>query len=214
MNNYWPQALRHLWALAVDARSLHAVDVDSQAPVIVPVRIRLWPVAGDTEGRCMHAVTPCLLPELHLVESVTVCGPRYETHTLRISSGGSSSENRAGTAPDTFVDVSAGADGTPTKPGGPRSSLTGSSLPARSTAEHVSRTLHPLTLFVQRRPGELPYETDPAGHARLRAAAVSTLQPLEHVTVALSAAAMSAVQQASAKSDAIGAAAEAVALEF
>lgn len=30
MNNYWPQAARHLGALAVDARSLHALDVDSQ----------------------------------------------------------------------------------------------------------------------------------------------------------------------------------------
>ena len=125
--------------------------------MLVPVLIRLLPIAPDTEGRVIHAVTPCLLPELHLVHSVTVCGPRYEAHTLVIS--GQRSCVSAVAMPPRLE-----GDATPRKGTVNKAIL----APSHSVVDvDEQRARHPLTLFVQRRQGELSYESDPAGHERL-----------------------------------------------
>jgi hypothetical protein len=101
------QALRNLYALAVDARCLDAMLISpppaaaaprhramlattaaaAPVPVAAEVMVTLKPVVllparGSPEGakprvfraRTLRLVTPCLLPELHTIESISVTG--------------------------------------------------------------------------------------------------------------------------------------------
>ena len=70
------QAFRHLYVLATEARSLQTVDVDTQLPVYVPIEMTLKESVFCSETLYSH-VTPCILPERHLLKRVRVCGPRY-----------------------------------------------------------------------------------------------------------------------------------------
>ncbi|KAK8038255.1 Negative regulator of mitosis [Apiospora phragmitis] len=66
------QAFRHFWVLATDPRCLVTKDVATDTPVGVPIRIRF------KDGRPEEArTTPCLLPPLDDVASVSTTSPEY-----------------------------------------------------------------------------------------------------------------------------------------
>ncbi|OZJ05747.1 hypothetical protein BZG36_01280 [Bifiguratus adelaidae] len=76
------QAARHLWVLAVEPRCLIPRDVDTGRACYVPVIITVY--ADDEKKRLRERTTsshlviaPCLLPQLKLIKSIEVSGPRY-----------------------------------------------------------------------------------------------------------------------------------------
>jgi hypothetical protein len=88
-NSFWPQALRNLWACAVDIRCLDTLEVspsvaavgDGQAvpdrrmrPVRACVTVQLKPIlaVGQVHGRMLRLTTPCVLPELHTIDTISV----------------------------------------------------------------------------------------------------------------------------------------------
>ncbi|KAJ3296923.1 Anaphase-promoting complex subunit 1 [Rhizoclosmatium sp. JEL0117] len=76
------QALRHMWVLAVDrSRSLVARDVDSRSVCPVPVVVRLKDQPGAA-SREVKLKTPCILPELDLIDFIKVDSERYLTTVL------------------------------------------------------------------------------------------------------------------------------------
>ena len=83
-NRYHLQAFRHLYVLAVEPRCLDAIDVDTNAVCHVPIRDRLR-AHGNYAPTTMDVITPALLPEPALLESVTVLGPRYVEQNTSIS---------------------------------------------------------------------------------------------------------------------------------
>ncbi|CAM9513695.1 unnamed protein product, partial [Hapterophycus canaliculatus] len=80
-NQYHLQALRHLYVLAVQRRGVDAVDVDTGETLFVPIKVVLAHGADDGSssggGGDIHGVTPCVLPELKEVSSLSICSPRY-----------------------------------------------------------------------------------------------------------------------------------------
>nr|KAJ3418194.1 Anaphase-promoting complex subunit 1 [Polyrhizophydium stewartii] len=74
------QALRHLWVLAIDRRCAVARDVSTRQPVIVPIRVEL---AADPHNPSLlpppslEMMSPCTLPDLMMIKSIHVRGPRY-----------------------------------------------------------------------------------------------------------------------------------------
>jgi len=73
-NQYHLQALRHLYVLAVEERGLTTVDVLSGEQVFCPVKISL-----QGENKSMELVSPCFLPELHLIRAIEVVSPFYHS---------------------------------------------------------------------------------------------------------------------------------------
>ena len=73
-NASYPQAFRHLWALAVEPRCLIARDVESREPVYLPVKVKT-----EEKGAygSHHLISPTLLPPLDRLVSVTIDSPRY-----------------------------------------------------------------------------------------------------------------------------------------
>ncbi|EDV29831.1 uncharacterized protein TRIADDRAFT_52656 [Trichoplax adhaerens] len=68
-NKYHLQALRHLYALASQPRIMVTRNIDDGDPVYVPISVTLK--ATENYQRCkLNLTTPCLLPELHLIEQV------------------------------------------------------------------------------------------------------------------------------------------------
>ncbi|RDD40313.1 Anaphase-promoting complex subunit 1 [Trichoplax sp. H2] len=75
-NKYHLQALRHLYALASQPRIMVTRNIDDGDPVYVPISVTLK--ATENYQRCkLNLTTPCLLPELHLIEQINIEGPRY-----------------------------------------------------------------------------------------------------------------------------------------
>jgi hypothetical protein len=75
-NRFHLQALRHMYVLAVEKRCVEAVDVDTGAAASVPLKCTL--VSGET----VTSVTPCPLPELHSIASITVSSQQHLPLTL------------------------------------------------------------------------------------------------------------------------------------
>jgi len=80
-----------LWA---QARCLEAVDVDTGEPAMVPVRVTLryaetkvTAIASSSAPvpHVLRRVTPCILPPLSMIESVTTESPRYWGRSLLVS---------------------------------------------------------------------------------------------------------------------------------
>jgi len=71
--------MRHLYVLAVEHRGVVAVDVETRESVFMPLEIRMKD--GRREGR----ITPCLLPELDLIEEVVTRSPRYYPLSFRLA---------------------------------------------------------------------------------------------------------------------------------
>ena len=84
------QAARHLWVLAVEPRCLTACDVDSNEAIYLPIRLRICEV---NVIRSQLLVSPTLIPEMKLVESISVDSPRYWPVTLQIATNRQHYEN-------------------------------------------------------------------------------------------------------------------------
>jgi anaphase-promoting complex subunit 1 len=83
-NRYHLQALRHLYVLAVDYRVVNAVDVDTGASCLVPLRIEYQkdcrgnPVTVTNLDKIgQKVVAPCLLPESERISALVVESPRH-----------------------------------------------------------------------------------------------------------------------------------------
>ena len=77
---YHLQALRHLYVLAVEARCLEAVDVETGEAALVPLSVQL-----REGGAPLRLVTPCPLPPVASIATVEVGSPRYWTHKLDLA---------------------------------------------------------------------------------------------------------------------------------
>jgi hypothetical protein len=97
-NAYFPQAPRNLHALAVDARCVDAVVMSSSSgrndtssasdelralPVQAPLEVVIRGPPGSAPRR-LHLITPCILPEFHLILSIRILGPQFAPYTLDI----------------------------------------------------------------------------------------------------------------------------------
>ncbi|RYP39610.1 hypothetical protein DL768_010699 [Monosporascus sp. mg162] len=78
------QAFRHFWVLATDPRCLVTKDVATNAPVSVPISIRLKPSSSSAspapakgEDNQIIRTTPCLLPPLDDIASVRTASPEF-----------------------------------------------------------------------------------------------------------------------------------------
>ena len=87
-NRYHLQALRHLYVLAVDYRVVNAVDIDTGATCLVPLRIKYKKDCRgksiqnkkdikDDNNKGQRVIAPCLLPESDRIEEITVDSPRH-----------------------------------------------------------------------------------------------------------------------------------------
>ena len=70
------QAFRHFWVLAAEARCLVTRDIDTNQPVTVPITIAL------RSGNNIQRHTPCLLPELDQIKTVSTTSSAYWNMTL------------------------------------------------------------------------------------------------------------------------------------
>ncbi|TFY77780.1 hypothetical protein EWM64_g6232 [Hericium alpestre] len=73
-NKSYLQALRHLWALAVEPRCLVARDVDTKDIVYLPVKIK---VKEEKETGVAQLISPTLIPDFDKLLSIRVDTPRY-----------------------------------------------------------------------------------------------------------------------------------------
>ncbi|KAH9905946.1 hypothetical protein F4778DRAFT_685792 [Xylariomycetidae sp. FL2044] len=69
------QAFRHFWVLATDPRCLVTKDVATNAPISVPISIRLKNSASPADEEIR--ITPCLLPPLSDIASVRTKSPEF-----------------------------------------------------------------------------------------------------------------------------------------
>ncbi|KAK9766803.1 Anaphase-promoting complex subunit 1 [Basidiobolus ranarum] len=77
------QALRHLWVLAIEPRCLVTRDIDTREACHIPILVKLLQENGETSEHEM--TTPCLLPDLKIVQSITINSPRYWPIVLDIA---------------------------------------------------------------------------------------------------------------------------------
>ncbi|KAI5993715.1 hypothetical protein F5J12DRAFT_858509 [Pisolithus orientalis] len=73
-NKSYPQALRHLWVLAVEPRCLIARDVNTCEAVYLPVKIT---TREGSEKGSSQLISPTLIPDFGKLLSVRVDTPRY-----------------------------------------------------------------------------------------------------------------------------------------
>lgn len=71
-NKAYPQAFRHLWALAVEPRCLIARDVDTQESIFLPIKVKTRDHEGD-----QSLISPTLVAPFETIESIVVDSPRY-----------------------------------------------------------------------------------------------------------------------------------------
>lgn len=82
-NAAYPQAFRHLWALAVEPRCFVARDVETRQPVYLPIKVKTEENAVLGSQRL---ISPTLLPSLDRLMSVTIDSPRYWPLILNLRS--------------------------------------------------------------------------------------------------------------------------------
>ncbi|KAK8854800.1 hypothetical protein IAR55_003539 [Kwoniella newhampshirensis] len=86
-NKAYPQAFRHLWALAVEPRCLTARDVDTLETVYLPVKLRLRDSATDANAiRQQSLISPTMISSFDKIVSIEVDSPRYWPITYDLSS--------------------------------------------------------------------------------------------------------------------------------
>nr|CCC91036.1 putative cyclosome subunit 1 [Trypanosoma congolense IL3000] len=94
------QALRHLYCLAVVPRLIETVDVLTNRPVSIPVRVivnrgrlcqneassvvkEMWtPIPKGREDQAVRMVTPCLLPDVSTVSQIEVRSAQHYSMTI------------------------------------------------------------------------------------------------------------------------------------
>ncbi|OCF37915.1 hypothetical protein I316_00139 [Kwoniella heveanensis BCC8398] len=77
-NKAYPQAFRHLWALAAEPRCLVARDVDTLETVYLPVKLHLREGDGPTvKIRQQSLISPTLIAPFEKILSIEVDSPRY-----------------------------------------------------------------------------------------------------------------------------------------
>ncbi|WVQ99984.1 hypothetical protein IAU59_007127 [Kwoniella sp. CBS 9459] len=77
-NKAYPQAFRHLWALAVEPRCLVARDVDTLDTVYLPVKLRVREGDGPAAKiRQQSLISPTLIAPFETILSIEVDSPRY-----------------------------------------------------------------------------------------------------------------------------------------
>ena len=81
-NRAYPQAFRHLWALAVEPRCLIARDIETRETVYLPVKVRLRD--GD-QVRQQNLISPTLIAPFESIISIEVDSPRYWPITYDLS---------------------------------------------------------------------------------------------------------------------------------
>lgn len=89
-NQYHLQAMRHLYVLAVEPRCVEALDVDTNLPCYVPLRVNLRR-DGKRQPKTMLLAAPALLPDAREIESISVVCERYlpkEFKVPAVSKGG------------------------------------------------------------------------------------------------------------------------------
>ena len=81
-NKAYPQAFRHLWALAAEPRCLIARDVDTGDTVYLPVKVKL----EDTgQVRYQSLISPTLIAPFESLLSIEVDSPRYWSITYDLA---------------------------------------------------------------------------------------------------------------------------------
>lgn len=75
-NRYHLQALRHFYVLAVEARCIQTIDVDSNSACYVPLHIVIREGKEHASSE-IDFVAPCLLPRFDLISSIEVRSPRF-----------------------------------------------------------------------------------------------------------------------------------------
>ena len=81
-NRAYPQAFRHLWALAVEPRCLIARDVDTRETIYLPVKVTLREGGQD---RVQSLISPTLIAPFETLRTIEVDSPRYWPITYDLS---------------------------------------------------------------------------------------------------------------------------------
>ncbi|EFC50559.1 predicted protein [Naegleria gruberi] len=75
-NRYHSQALRHMYILSTENRLIETVDIDTKERCHVPIQIE------TTHGDVLHKLSPCLIPEAHLLKKITTMNERRRCSTV------------------------------------------------------------------------------------------------------------------------------------
>ncbi|WWC63280.1 uncharacterized protein I303_105880 [Kwoniella dejecticola CBS 10117] len=96
-NKSYPQAFRHLWALAVEPRCLIAKDVESNETVYLPVKLKVKEQSGGAAKkgenkasvtRQQNLISPTLVTPFENIKSIEIDSPRYWPITLNLDVNG------------------------------------------------------------------------------------------------------------------------------
>lgn len=79
------QAFRHFWVLAAEPRCLVVKDVDTGRAISMPITIHLRDAAGDGAQE-KDLISPCILPEIHLIEKIATTDIAYWPTVLDFAS--------------------------------------------------------------------------------------------------------------------------------
>jgi len=75
-NRYHSQALRHMYILATENRLIETIDIDTNETCHVPIEVET--IHGDV----LKKLSPCLIPEVHLIKKITTQNDRYYPLTI------------------------------------------------------------------------------------------------------------------------------------
>lgn len=81
-NKAYPQAFRHLWALAIEPRCIAAKDVDTKETIYLPIKIRSK--VGDKVST-QHLISPTLISPFESIGSIETENSRYWPNTYDLA---------------------------------------------------------------------------------------------------------------------------------
>ena len=84
-NRYHIQVLRHLYVLAVQPRHIQTIDVLTNQTCNLSIQLQLYNTSHNTNS-ALRLSTPCLLPPIHTIQSITIDSPNYWSIILNIQS--------------------------------------------------------------------------------------------------------------------------------
>ncbi|KAE8682009.1 Anaphase-promoting complex subunit 1 [Hibiscus syriacus] len=77
------QAFRHLYVLAMDARWLQTIDIDTGLPVYAPLEVIIREIEHYSKTSFCE-ITHCILPECSILKTIRVCSPRYWPQVIEL----------------------------------------------------------------------------------------------------------------------------------